>query len=100
MGGHFRINDDWLNATRHTQHVEIQEFGAYKYVVDIGSRSGTTAAALSNKMRLGSLVFLVESGFADWWHGGWSLASIMWRSRGTSATFTSSICGRRPIRKT
>ena len=21
-------------------------------------------------MRLGSLVFLVESGFADWWHGG------------------------------
>ena len=38
--------------------------------MDIGSRSGTTAAALSNKMRLGSLVFLVESGFADWWHGG------------------------------
>jgi len=68
LGG-FHVNDNWLNATRN-HAVEIQEFGAYKYVVDIGSRSGTTAAALSNKMRLGSLVFLVESGFADWWHGG------------------------------
>ena len=67
--GKFRINQRWLNATRN-HAVEIQEFGSYKYVVDIGSRSGTTAAALSNKMRLGSLVFLVESGFADWWHGG------------------------------
>ena len=68
--GHLHINQNWLNATRNVTRVEIQEFGLYKYVVDIGSRSGTTSAALSNKMRLGSLVFLVESGFADWWHGG------------------------------
>ena len=68
MGLH-SANDDWLNATRDNV-VEVHEFGSYKYVVDIGGRSGTTWSALSNKMRMGSLVFRVESGVVDWWHGG------------------------------
>ena len=40
-----------------------------KYALDIGGKSGTTWNALRNKLRMGSLVLRVESGFADWWHG-------------------------------
>ena len=58
----------WLNANE-TNSTSAHVFGSYKYALDIGGVSGTTWNALRNKMRLGSLVFRVESGFADWWHG-------------------------------
>ena len=60
---------EWLNATE-SNTIPVHEFGFYRYVLDVGGRSGTTWSALSNKLRMGSLVFKVELGYADWWHKG------------------------------
>ena len=62
-------NSAWLNATE-SNSISVHEFGFYRYILDVGGRSGTTWSALSNKLRLGSLVFKEESGYADWWHAG------------------------------
>ena len=62
-------NSAWLNATERNS-ISVHEFGFYRYILDVGGRSGTTWSALSNKLRLGSLVFKEESGYADWWHAG------------------------------
>ena len=58
--------EPWLNAT--TEYAPVAQFGHHKYVADIGGLSGTTWNALRNKFRMGSLVFMVDSGYADWWY--------------------------------
>ena len=65
--GRKSVNEGWLNATAN-QSVTVDTFGHYKYALDIGGKSGTTWNALRNKLRMGSLVLRVDSGFADWWH--------------------------------
>ena len=67
--GKLEANKAWLDAAENDQQ-PVGAFGQHKYVLDIGGLSGTTWNALRNKFRMGSLVFRVDSPFADWWHSG------------------------------
>ena len=62
-------NQHWLNATTSPKPPMAQrEQIKFKYMMDIGGISGTTWTGLRWKMCSKSLVFKVDSGFADWWH--------------------------------
>lgn len=63
-------NQRWLNASseKDGQHLFPFQQLRYKYQIDVGGLSGTTWVSLRWKMCSGSLVFKVDSGFADWWH--------------------------------
>lgn len=64
-------NQQWLNASTSTKGspgLPQREQITFKYMLDVGGISGTTWTALRWKMASKSLVFIVDSGYVDWWH--------------------------------
>ncbi|CAB9509055.1 KDEL motif-containing protein 1 [Seminavis robusta] len=63
-------NQKWLNATKTWPSRGLSQADQlwHKYLLDIGGISGTTWTGLRWKLCSNSLVFKVDSGYADWWH--------------------------------